>query len=158
MAMTEPMRHKLCLDDEQATKALAEKLAAAVGPGQIVALEGDLGAGKTVFARAFLRALGVEGDIPSPTFNLVLVYETSKGQVWHSDLYRLSVPDEAIELGLEEAFADAISLIEWPDRLGSDLPTDHLHITITSTDDIHARIATLTATGRSKLLLQSLMD
>ena len=156
--MAEPVLQQLRLADEQATKALAEKLAGVIGPGQIVALEGDLGAGKTVFARAFLRALGVEGDIPSPTFNLVLVYETTKGEVWHSDLYRLNAPDDAIELGLEDAFADAICLIEWPDRLGSELPADHLLITIEATENIHARLVTLRAAGRSLSLLQSLLD
>lgn len=156
--MAEPVLQQLRLADEQATKALAEKLAGVIGPGQIVALEGDLGAGKTVFARAFLRALGVEGDIPSPTFNLVLVYETTKGEVWHSDLYRLNAPDDAIELGLADAFADAICLIEWPDRLGSELPADHLLITIEATENIYARLVTLRAAGRSLSLLQSLLD
>ena len=111
------------LPDEAATVAFAERLAAVARIGDVLALEGDLGAGKTTFARAFIQAL-TEGpeEVPSPTFTLAQAYETPRGTVHHFDLYRLSRPEETAELGLDDAFADGISLIEWPDRLGSRLP------------------------------------
>lgn len=112
------------LPDMAATGRLAGRLALALAPGDIVALVGDLGAGKTELARAIIRALtgDPEAEVPSPTFTLVQTYDTLEATVWHFDLYRLETPDEALELGLEEAFEDGISLIEWPDRLGAWLP------------------------------------
>lgn len=114
------------LVDPDATDRLARHLAGLVTPGDTLLLEGPIGAGKSHLARALIRALGVAEDIPSPTFTLVQVYETALGEVWHSDLYRLSGPDEALELGLIEAFPTAICLVEWPDRLGSDRPDSAL--------------------------------
>ena len=113
------------LADAAATAAAAAALAR---HGDIFCLYGDLGAGKTTFARGFLRALAVAEEIPSPTFNLVLDYDTALGTVWHFDLYRLTAPDEVIELGIEDAFAGGICLIEWPDRLGPWLPKQRLEI------------------------------
>jgi tRNA threonylcarbamoyladenosine biosynthesis protein TsaE len=118
----------VALADEAATAALAARLAPLLKPRDVVALSGGLGAGKTSFARALLRALGHTGEVPSPTFTLVQVYELAVGTVWHVDLYRLAAPDEALELGIEEAFAEAIVLIEWPDRLGTLLPADRLNL------------------------------
>lgn len=118
---------------EADTARLAAALAHRARAGDIIALQGDLGAGKTAFARSYIRALvGEEIDVPSPTFNLVLVYDCPVAPVWHFDLYRLEDPDEIHELGIEEAFADGISLIEWPDRAGGALPADVLTV------DIHA--------------------
>jgi len=94
-----------------------------------------------------LRALGVADDIPSPTFNLVLTYDTDAGQVWHFDLYRLGARDEAVELGIDEAFADGICLIEWPDRLGSWLPEQRVEIHLSETDGGRARHLLLRALG-----------
>lgn len=116
------------LADLAATEALAAALARAARPGDVICLAGELGVGKTAFARAFLRALGVAGEVPSPTFNLMLHYDTAAGPVWHIDLYRLSAPDELTELGLEDAFAAAICLVEWPDRLGDAAPPDRLDL------------------------------
>jgi tRNA threonylcarbamoyladenosine biosynthesis protein TsaE len=111
------------LVDERATLAIGARLAGAAARGDIFALQGDLGAGKTTLARGFIRALTTpEEEVPSPTFTLVQTYETAKGTVWHFDLYRLEDPEEAWELGIEEAFADGISLVEWPERLGTLLP------------------------------------
>lgn len=118
------------LPDEAATAMLAGRLARLLRQGDVIALSGDLGAGKTSFARAALRALGHDGEVPSPTFTLVQVYDLAPCPVWHVDLYRLAAPDEAIELGIEEAFAEAITLIEWPDRLGALLPSDRLDIAL----------------------------
>src|SRR5690242_11670525 len=111
------------LADERATLALGARLAGAAVRGDVFALAGDLGAGKTTLARGFIRALTTpEEEVPSPTFTLVQTYDTPKGMVWHFDLYRLEDPEEAWELGIEEAFADGISLVEWPERLGALLP------------------------------------
>ena len=93
-------------------------------PRDVVGLQGDLGAGKTTLARAILRAAA--GDpgliVPSPTFTLVEVYDTPRGSFWHFDLYRLETPEQVFELGWEEALADGIALVEWPERLGALLP------------------------------------
>ncbi|WP_286830081.1 MULTISPECIES: tRNA (adenosine(37)-N6)-threonylcarbamoyltransferase complex ATPase subunit type 1 TsaE [Kordiimonas] len=108
---------------EEETLTLAQALASSVPAGRLIALEGDLGAGKSTLARAFIRArLGdEEAEVPSPTFTLVQTYDCDDGvQVWHADLYRLTDPEEAYELGLDEARDDGICLIEWPDRMPQD--------------------------------------
>ena len=96
--------------------------------GDAIALAGDLGSGKSVFARAFIYALGGSGDVPSPTFTLVQMYELSPANVFHFDLYRLEKPEDAFELDIDGAFHDGISLIEWPARLGAYLPPRRLAI------------------------------
>lgn len=116
------------LADEAATARLAGKIARLARTGDVIALSGDLGAGKTAFARGFLRALGVEEDVPSPTFTLVQSYPVDAGTVYHFDLYRIEAAEEIYEIGVEDAFADGISLIEWPDRLGPLMPEDRLDI------------------------------
>ncbi len=124
------------LADEAATARLADRLAPLARPGDVIALEGDLGAGKTSFARAFVRALThAAEEVPSPTFTLAQLYECEAGTIWHFDLYRLEKPDDALELGLEEAFADGISLIEWPERLGPWLPRDRLILRLSAAAD-----------------------
>ena len=119
------------LPDEQTTEALGATLAERLKPGDVVGLKGELGAGKTTLARAILRAAA--GDpgliVPSPTFTLVEVYETPRGTYWHFDLYRLETPEQVFELGWEEALAEGIVLIEWPERLGALLPP-HLSVTL----------------------------
>lgn len=136
------------LPDEAATEALARELAGSAGPGAVYALSGDLGAGKSVFARAFIRAYcGTDGDIPSPTFTLVQSYDGGAHPVHHFDLYRLEDPDECLELGIEDAFADGVSLIEWPDRLGPWLPADRLEIRLRPGADTGARRAQLIGHG-----------
>ena len=118
------------LPDEAATAALATRLARLVRRGDVIALKGELGTGKTSFARAFIRArAGHDETVPSPTFTLVQVYELPDLSVWHVDGYRLRHPDEAWELGLEDAFHDGVSLIEWPERLGRLVPNRRLEIT-----------------------------
>ena len=116
------------LPDETATMRLAAAVAAAARPGDLITLDGPLGAGKTAFARGFLRALGVVEEVPSPTFTLVQTYESAAGPVWHCDLYRLSRPEEADELGIEEALDEAIVLVEWPSRLGAPPPAPRLEV------------------------------
>ena len=130
------------LPDEGSTAALAARIAALAKPGDIIALRGDLGAGKTSFARAFIRACGdAREEVPSPTFTLVQIYETDAGTIWHFDLYRLKTADEAWELGIEDAFASGISLIEWPERLGPLLPARRLDVTLDFGDRPQARCA-----------------
>jgi tRNA threonylcarbamoyladenosine biosynthesis protein TsaE len=115
----------LLLDDADATDRLGAAFARLLRAGDVLLLEGQIGAGKTHFARAVIRTLlaanGAQEDIPSPTFTLVQTYDAGT-EIWHSDLYRLTSPDEAIELGLEEAFDSAICLVEWSDRLGDLAP------------------------------------
>lgn len=121
------------LDD---TEAVAERVARMAARGDVITLQGDLGAGKTAFARAFIRSLvGRAIDVPSPTFTLVQVYETTVGDVWHFDLYRLEATDDVWELGLEEALAEGITLIEWPERLGEMRLPRHLHVSFGGVGD-----------------------
>lgn len=135
----------LDLPDLAATEALARRLARLAGPGDVIALEGDLGAGKTAFARAFISAaMGTDTEVPSPTFTLVQTYEAPIGAVWHFDLYRIASAEDAFELGIEEAFVDGICLVEWPDRLGARLPAEALRLKLEVTAG-EARRATLAA-------------
>ena len=129
--MAEPVNpYQFTLKNENATAALAAKLAGIAEPGDVIALIGDLGAGKTSFARAFVAAKGGDGEVPSPTFTLVQLYEFADGDVYHFDLYRLEEADEIFELGIEDAMSDGISLIEWPDRMGAYLPVERLDIVL----------------------------
>ncbi len=136
------------LPDERATAALARRLAPLLRAGDVVALNGQLGAGKTAFARALIRALaGDDEDVPSPTFTLVQSYDASGGRIYHFDLYRIAHPDELIEIGWEEALSDGIVLVEWPHRAGPLLPARRLEVDIAFGDTATARCATLTAAG-----------
>lgn len=121
---------KIDLPDEAATAALAEDVAACLQPGDVIALSGGLGAGKTTFARALIRAVADDSalDVPSPTFTLVQAYQGGRLPVAHIDLYRLSTPDELDEIGLDEANVDGAVLVEWPERAGSRLPAERLDI------------------------------
>lgn len=128
MQAATPHTLSVALPDPTATRALAQRLAPLARRGDLLALRGELGAGKTEFARAFIQARGAAEEVPSPTFTLVQTYEPASGAIWHFDLYRLSGPDEVEELGWEEARDDGIVLVEWPDRLGHRLPADRLEI------------------------------
>jgi tRNA threonylcarbamoyladenosine biosynthesis protein TsaE len=125
------------LPTEAATQALAACIAPRLRPGDTLLLDGGIGAGKTAFARALIRArLGNPAeDVPSPTFTLVQTYPAPGGDIWHADLYRLSHPDEAQELGLTEAMETAICLIEWPDRLADLAPPDALSLSFEALAD-----------------------
>ncbi len=122
---------RLTLPDEAATYSLAAALAAKAQPGDVLLLSGPLGAGKTSFARAFIRACAGQPDleIPSPTFTLLQGYETGRGLISHYDLWRLTGPRGLEELGWDEALA-GIVLVEWPDRLGPLTPARALRIEI----------------------------
>ena len=123
--------HTITTHSPNETCLLAQNLASHLQAGDTLLLSGDVGAGKTFFARCLINALlNQPEDIPSPTFTLIQTYTTQTVEIWHSDLYRLSDIYEIEELGLTEAFHTAICLVEWPDRLGSLAPNDALHINI----------------------------
>ncbi len=123
----------VALEDEQATRRLMADIAAAIEPGDLITLSGDLGAGKTTFARALIRHLGNDEriEVPSPTFTLMQAYELPRFNVVHADLYRLSGPGELAELGFEDATEDAVTLLEWPDRAAGFLPPNRLDVALT---------------------------
>ena len=131
------------LPDEAATAAFAARISGLAATRDIIALKGDLGAGKTTFARGFIRACGCTEEVPSPTFTLVQVYELGAAAIWHFDLYRIKSLEEAWELGIEDAFSEGISLIEWPERLGPLLPPHRLEIELLFGDRPEARRAVL---------------
>lgn len=118
------------LPTPDATELFARTLAPLTSSGDTILLEGEIGAGKSHFARAFIRQLlgrdGENTEIPSPTYTLVQTYESSLAEVWHADLYRIGDESEVPELGLDEAMSDAIVLIEWSELLGSHRPQDAL--------------------------------
>jgi tRNA threonylcarbamoyl adenosine modification protein YjeE len=117
------------LTGQAATEELGENIAKLLEAGDLLALSGDLGAGKTMLARAILRALGITELVPSPTFTLVQRYQTQALAVYHFDLYRLSRASEVAELGLEEALEDGAALVEWPEHgLSARLLEDALRI------------------------------
>lgn len=121
---------KLTLSDADETADFAVRLGVSLGAGDVILLSGDVGAGKTHFARALIQSrLAVSEDVPSPTFTLVQTYEAESIEIWHADLYRLTSTQEVEELGLIEAFETAICLIEWPDRLGPLAPANALSLT-----------------------------
>jgi tRNA threonylcarbamoyladenosine biosynthesis protein TsaE len=138
--------HTLSLDLQNAeeTSQAARALSAALTAGDTVLLTGDVGAGKTHFARSLIQSLlTTPEDVPSPTFTLVQTYDTSAGAIWHADLYRLTSTFEIEELGLSDAFQDAICLVEWPDRLGELKPDGALEITLETTGE-DSRVLTAT--------------
>ncbi|MCB1532681.1 MAG: tRNA (adenosine(37)-N6)-threonylcarbamoyltransferase complex ATPase subunit type 1 TsaE [Alphaproteobacteria bacterium] len=115
-------------DTQEAAQALAKKIKA----GDVLALHGDLGMGKSVFARALIRALIEKPDeeVPSPTFTLVQTYDSAQGPLYHFDCYRIEDPEEIYELGWEEALESGIIILEWPSRIAGILPTRRLDITL----------------------------
>ena len=121
--------HQIDLPSLGATKDLAVRIARCLRVGDIVALRGPLGAGKTTLARHIIQTLGwTDSEIPSPTFTLAQLYDLPNFTLWHFDLYRLDNPEDAFELGIEDAFATGVSLIEWPERFGDYLPVRRLDV------------------------------
>jgi tRNA threonylcarbamoyladenosine biosynthesis protein TsaE len=125
----------MSLADSRQTEEAGAALAQVLRAGDVVALSGPLGVGKTTFARGALGALGLEGEAPSPSFSLVITYEPPDVRLplWHVDLYRIEDPDEIEELGLEDARSDAALLIEWPERMGTRLSGDSLRLSLEPT-------------------------
>jgi tRNA threonylcarbamoyladenosine biosynthesis protein TsaE len=125
------------LPDLNATLALGARLGAVARPGDVVTLSGPLGAGKTSIARGLLAAFGLEGEAPSPSFAIVQPYDPPEVRfpVLHVDLYRIEHPSEAEELGLDEARADSLLIVEWPERLGDDAWRDALRLSLIMVND-----------------------
>lgn len=142
--MSAPFCHFTFTSPED-TAAFARALAPGLRAGDVLLLEGQIGGGKTHFARALIQArLLADGapveDVPSPTFTLVQTYDTGQVEIWHADLYRLTHPDEVEELGLVDAFSDAICLVEWPDRLGDLAPDGALVLSFAPGEGADTRV------------------
>ena len=119
----------MILEDEEATAGVGAELARLVRAGDVITLSGPLGVGKTALARGFLAALGHDGEVPSPSFSIVQPYDELQPPVWHVDLYRIEEPAELAELGLDAA-ADAVLLVEWPERAGPDVWPEALALSL----------------------------
>jgi len=129
----------MILADEAATMAAGERLAKLLRPGDIIAMTGDLGAGKTTLVRGLLRALGHTGEVPSPSFAIVQPYEDIDPPVWHADLYRVDDPAELAELGLD-SLGDVVLVVEWPERAGQGAWTEALRLSLEITGPKRRRL------------------
>lgn len=145
---------KFITHNEQETKILAEKFAEITHKGDVFALYGTLGVGKSVFSRAFIQSLTLIEDVPSPTFTLVQSYPYQDMEIYHFDLYRLKSPEEVFELDFEEATYNGISLIEWPDKAGYLLPRDIFKINISLQGDDRIFEVSVTTDDKRKRLEQ----
>lgn len=144
-----PARFSFALNGLAATEALAGTLAPLLRAGDVVMLEGGLGAGKTTFSRLLIEALAGEAvTVPSPTFTLVQPYTLPRFTLYHFDLYRLKNADELVELGIEEALLSGVTLMEWPALAVDFLPPDCLKLEFTFTDADERRLVTMDAPGK----------
>ena len=126
------MRHMLTVSiaNEAELLALGAALIPQLSAGQTVCLTGGLGAGKTTLVRGMIQSVLGDIHVPSPTYTLVQTYEMPQFELWHCDMYRLERPEDGYELGLMDAFEEAVCLIEWPDKLGELIPKDAMRIEI----------------------------
>lgn len=152
---------RIALGASEETARLARWLGARLVAGDTVLLEGPIGAGKSHFCRSLIQsrlaALGLTEDVPSPTFTLVQVYDAGGAEIWHADLYRLTSPDEALELGLDQAFDTAICLVEWPERLAEARPGGALTLRLAPGTGDTERVAEVsTASARWAPVLSAL--
>jgi tRNA threonylcarbamoyladenosine biosynthesis protein TsaE len=120
----------MILSSEADTKSVGQYLATQLRVGDVIALSGPLGVGKTALARAIIEALGYDGEVPSPSFAIVQPYDTLNPPLWHVDLYRIEQPEEMAELGLESALSDAAVIVEWPERAGDEAWPDALRLSL----------------------------
>jgi len=147
----------LTLPDQQALVALMTDIANALEPGDLVTLSGDLGAGKTTFARALIRYLAGDDkiEVPSPTFTLIQTYDLPRFPLVHADLYRLSGTTELAEIGFEDLPEEAVVLMEWPDRAAGFLPPDRLDITLTLAPSLGTEARNVRYTGYGAFALRA---
>ncbi|MDA7592896.1 tRNA (adenosine(37)-N6)-threonylcarbamoyltransferase complex ATPase subunit type 1 TsaE [Rhodobacteraceae bacterium] len=142
------MQKTLISNDPRETTALATRLKESLQNGDVILLTGEIGAGKSHFARSLIQAaMDKIEEVPSPTFTLVQTYDTKIGSIWHADLYRLNGQSDIFELGLIDAFGNEIVLVEWPDRLGSLEPQDALTVEITILEKNERKITFSTTSG-----------
>ena len=135
------MSENVVLTSEAEMDAFAQRYAAEAVPGMVITLSGDLGMGKSTFARAFIRALcGAETDVPSPTFTLVQRYDGPDFPVFHCDLYRLERAEDILELGLEEGFDAGVTLVEWPEIASEFLPNTRIELSISHGEGERGRV------------------
>lgn len=135
---------------EEETKKLAAALSQITGKGDVWALFGTLGMGKSVFARAFIKALTGAAEVPSPTFTLVQTYSAPDFDIFHYDLYRLKSPEEIWELNIEEAMYNNVCLIEWPEKMGAYLPRNVFRINIKQ-DENNGRLVEIIVGAEDKI-------
>lgn len=146
---------KFLLSTEADTKAFGQRLAQWARKGDVFALSGTLGMGKSVLARAFIKELTGAKEVPSPTFTLVQSYDAPQFEIYHFDLYRLKSAEEIFEIGVEEALYDGVSLIEWPEKMGSYLPRNVFHVRFSAQKD--GRLLTIeTSSSEGKQRLEDL--
>ena len=154
-----PATARIELADQDATRRLAKRLAGLLRAGDFVGLGGVLGAGKTTAARHVIEALaGHAMEVPSPSFTLAQSYEFADFTLWHFDLYRIETSEEVYELGFEEALADGVCLVEWPERLGPLIPAERLDLTLLQGAAPDQRIACLAAHGDWRDRLAAITD
>lgn len=128
------MKKVFISENEEQTAQIAAQLADITEIGDVWALFGTLGMGKSVFARAFIKHLSNAEEVPSPTFTLVQMYHTQKFDIYHYDLYRLEKTSDIFELDVEDAFYNGVSLVEWPEKMGNLAPCHMWNITIEADD------------------------
>src|ERR1700709_1692760 len=151
--MSEPTTFALALPNETATAHLMADLALLIGPGDVITLSGDLGAGKTAAARAMIRYLAAADgvEVPSPTFTLAQTYDLPPFPLVHADLYRINDPAELEEIGLSPLPDGVVALIEWPERATAALPADRIDIALSHRPALgsNARAAEITGYGKA---------
>ena len=159
--MTPPTTFSLALSNETATAHLMADLALLIGPGDVITLSGDLGAGKTAAARALIRYLAADDaiEVPSPTFTLVQAYDLPPFQLLHADLYRINDASELEEIGLSPLPEGTVALIEWPERAPAALPSDRIDIALSHRPALGstARAAEITGYGKAAAQVARLM-
>lgn len=160
--MTAVFSRSLQLVSPEITTQLARLIAPVLQAGDVLLLKGEIGAGKTHFARALIQArLSISGlveDIPSPTFTLVQTYNDGICEIWHADLYRLTDPQEIVELGLEDAFLDGICLVEWPEILGVYAPPNALTVQFENGPSDESRVLNFTGDFASWAKILAVLD
>jgi len=141
----------LKIKNKQDTKKLSKKISDILSVGDVLTLRGELGVGKTALARDVINNLSKSNtDVTSPTFNLLQIYDTSKGEVHHFDLYRVKNIEEIYELGIEDSFANAITIIEWPELAENILPNNIIDIELSYGNSEEERVAKIVNNGRFK--------